>query len=86
MLYKKGFLFVFITLFATLLPFSSNADGIKKEVIIMIQDRKILTFSAYKSHWVFESIKISERVISKKSQGNIGIVVTNKRFLAVSSG
>ena len=86
MLYKKETRFVLIILFASLMPFSGYADEIEieKEVIITVRDKKILAFSAYKSHWVSERMKVSEKVVSKKSEGNIGVVVTTDRLLAFS--
>jgi len=63
---------------------SSYPTEIATEVIVTIQDDKILAFSAYKNHWVLENIRLTERVLRKKSQGNIGIVVTTKRILGFS--
>ena len=82
--YKKISLFVFITVFTALSPCLIYSNEIYTEVIITVKDEKILAFSAYKNHWVSESIKLSERIISKRSQGNIGIVVTTKRILGFS--
>ena len=63
---------------------SNNSNEIATEVIVTIQDDKILAFSAFSDHWVSEDIKLTERVMRKKSQGNIGIVVTTKRILGFS--
>lgn len=82
--YKKELFIVFMTLFFVLSSLSSYANEIATEVIITTQDDKILAFSAYKDHWVPENIRLTERVLKKKSQGNIGIVVTTKRILGFS--
>lgn len=82
--YKKINAVFFITLFTVLSPFLSFSNDIDTEVIITVKDEKILAFSAYKSHWISKSIKLSERIISKKSHGNVGIVVTTKRILGFS--
>ena len=90
--YKKISLSVFMALFFALLSSlsvyakggSNYSDDIATEVIVTIQDDKILAFSAYSDHWVSEDIKLTERVLRKKSRGNIGIVVTTKRILGFS--
>jgi len=81
---KKLLLFVFIAFFTAPSSFASNTDLIRTEVIITVQDDDILAFSAYKNHWVSESFKPMEKIISKKTKGNIGIVVTTKRILGFS--
>jgi hypothetical protein len=92
--FKNISLILFVALlFALLAPFSVystskggsyHSDDIATEVIVTIQDDKILAFSAYSGNWVAEDIKLTERVLRKKSQGNIGIVVTTKRILGFS--
>jgi len=90
--FKNISLIVFVALcFALLASFSVyskggsyHSDDIATEVIVTIQDDKILAFSAYSGNWVAEDIKLTERVLRKKSQGNIGIVVTTKRILGFS--
>ena len=96
MFYKILSLFVLIFLLTSLLPtasysefkskFSSpsDSDEIDTEVIIKISNGEILAFSARESHWVSISGKLSERVIRKKTVGNIGIVATTKRLLGFS--
>ena len=82
--YKKISFIVFMALFFAMSSFSCYSKDIATEVIITVQDDKILAFSAYKDHWVPENIRLTERVLRKKSQGNIGIVVTTKRILGFS--
>jgi hypothetical protein len=82
--YKKILYIVFMVLFLAVSPVSSPANKIEAEVILTVQDDKILAFSAYKNHWVPENIRLSERVLRKKSQGNVGIVITTKRILGFS--
>ena len=76
--------FVLMMLCFAMSSFSSYQTEIATEVIVTVQDDQILAFSAYKNHWVAETIKLTERVLRKKSQGNIGIVVTTKRILGFS--
>ena len=84
MAYKERVLFCFVVFLTVLAPFSSYSNETTTEVILTVKEGKILAFSAYKSHWVPVSLMLTERVIEKKSQGNIGIVVTNKRMLGFS--
>ncbi len=84
-MHYKAILFLFLTMFFTaLFPLTSYSNDIFTEVIITVKDDKIMAFSAAKSNWVSTRIKLSERVLSKKSQGNVGIVVTNKRIVGFS--
>lgn len=82
--YKTISFIIFMTLFFAMSSFSSYPKEIATEVIVTVQDDKILAFSAYKNHWVSENVRLTEKVLRKKSQGNIGIVITTKRILGFS--
>lgn len=84
-MYYKAILFFFLsTFFTALFPLTSYSNDFFTEVIVTVKDEKIMAFSASKSNWVSTNVKLSERIISKKSQGNVGIVVTTKRILGFS--
>lgn len=80
---KTSFILV-MTLWLACSPFSSYSKKIDTEVILTEKDDKILAFSAQGNHWVPEYKRLSERIIRKKAQGNIGIVVTTKRIIGFS--
>ena len=84
MFHKKTSLIFFLTLLLVWLPFLSYSYDINTEVIITEQDGNFLAFSAQKNHWVPEGKRLSEKVLRKKSQGNIGIVVTTNRIIGFS--
>ena len=65
-------------------PVSSYANDIVTEVILTEQDDKLLAFSAKESHWVPEYKRLSEKILRKKAQGNVGIVVTTRRIIGFS--
>lgn len=75
---------ILMTIISVFAPILSHSNEVYTEVIIIVKNDKILAFSAYKNHWVAESIDLSEKVIIKKSEGNIGIVATTKRLLGFS--
>ena len=82
-IYSRSFLLAVIL--AVLASIPASADDIMTEVIITVQDDAILAFSAYKSEWVAEDLKLSEIVVSKQSKGNGGTVITSKRILGFSA-
>jgi hypothetical protein len=84
MLHKAKTIIVFTILFAAFLPFEGYSHEMETEVIIAVKNGKILAFSAVKNRWVHKSLRSSEKVVSKKAQGNIGIVVTTKQILGFS--
>jgi hypothetical protein len=84
MLQKTENIILFTILFAAFLPFKGYSHEIDTEVIIAVKDDKILAFSAVKNRWVHKSLRSSEKVVSKKAHGNIGIVVTTKQILGFS--
>lgn len=83
--FRRISVLVCLTLFTALPSLYSSASEIETEVLIMVQDEEVLAFSAYKSHWVPVDIRLAERILEKRSQGNIGIVVTTKRILGFSA-
>jgi len=84
MLHKAKAIIFFTILFAAFLPFAGYSHEIETEVIIAVKDDKILAFSAVKNRWVHKSLRSSEKVVSKKAHGNIGIIVTTKQILGFS--
>lgn len=84
MFHKKISLILFMTLLFAWAPFLSHSTEINTEVIITEQGGKFLAFSAQGNHWVPEYKRLSEKVLIKKSQGNIGIVLTTKRIIGFS--
>jgi len=81
MLGKKIILFAIASIFSVCAAFSSYSDEVNTEVIVTNQKDDILAFSSQSNHWVSISLKVNEKIISMKSQGNIGIVVTTKLIL-----
>jgi len=84
MLHKTKIIILFIILFASFLPFVGYSHEIDTDVIIVAKDDKILAFSADKNSWIYISLRSSEKIVSKKAQGKIGIVVSTKRIFGFS--
>ena len=64
------------------LSITSESDT---EVIVTIKKNELLAFSTKTESWFPINIKMSEKVIGRKTIGNIGIVVTSKRILGFSA-
>lgn len=73
--------FIIVLLLVT--PFTATAEDVLSEVLVSIRNDEVLAFSGPKNSWISHSLKHSERVL-KKSQGNVAVVITDRRILGFS--
>ena len=66
-------------------PLSAVAEEITTDVLIVIKPDKILAFSAQNKNWVPHTLKLKEKVQSKKAHGNVAVVITNERLYGFSA-
>lgn len=81
----KKMVFLSILFLITFIPFTAIAEEITTDVIIVIEGGKIVAFSSQNKNWVPRSLKLKERVVSKKAHGNVGVVVSNERLYGFSA-
>lgn len=81
---KKLLLFATILLIC-ILPLASAAEEITTDVLIVVKPDKILAFSGQNRNWVSHSLKLKEKVQSKRAHGNVAVVITNERMYGFSA-
>lgn len=68
-----------------IIPLLAIAGEIVTDVIIITKGDKIVAFSGQNENWVPHNLKLKEKVLLKKTHGNVGVVITNERFYGFSA-
>lgn len=81
---KRNILSLLIVLLLAIPAVTSYAVQIDTQVILSEKKDKFLAFSGVNDHWVSEDKRLSERLLAKATEGNVGIIITSKRILGFS--
>jgi len=81
---KRSIQILLIALLIAASAMTSYAVEIDTEVILAERKDKFLAFSGVNDHWVSEDKRLSERILAKATEGNVGIIITHRRILGFS--
>ncbi|MBI4595565.1 MAG: hypothetical protein HY730_04210 [Candidatus Tectomicrobia bacterium] len=63
----------------------SSEETVPTELMLLVREREVLVFDGVRGTWVAENILSGERVIDRKADGHVAVVVTNYRVLGYSA-
>ena len=73
-----------IFLLGYFIPLSALADEIVTDVIIVTKNDQIVAFYGKNEKWVPYNLKLNEKALQKKANGNVGVVITIERLYGFS--
>ncbi|MEJ2034389.1 MAG: hypothetical protein P8Y63_15455 [Deltaproteobacteria bacterium] len=84
---KQGvvILALFLLISGATLPDYGDSDDYEVPVILLVQKDEIRAFSGLTGNWVSLALKIGERLVDNRADGNIAFAVTNQRALGFSA-